>query len=93
VLFRSVRVSAKEDKGALVITVSDNGIGIKRTDMDNLFKLFYQVDSTYQRKYGGTGLGLAICKRLVELHGGTVTVKSKYKSGTRMIVSMPLKSD
>jgi len=88
-----VTVAAKETKGALTITVSDTGIGIKRKDMENLFKLFYQVDSTYQRKYSGTGLGLAICKRLVELHGGTVSVKSKYGRGTSIIASLPLNAN
>ena len=50
----------------VTFTVEDNGIGIPLEKMDNLFKTFYQVDTTLARKHGGTGLGLVICKGIIE---------------------------
>ncbi|MEL6629921.1 MAG: PAS domain S-box protein [Bacteroidota bacterium] len=62
--------------------VKDSGIGIPEGKLDRLFKLFSQVDASTTRKYGGTGLGLAISKRLVELMGGNIWVKSKEGLGS-----------
>ncbi|MEO0581478.1 MAG: PAS domain S-box protein, partial [Bacteroidota bacterium] len=62
--------------------VKDSGIGIPEGKLDRLFKLFSQVDASTTRKYGGTGLGLAISKRLVELMGGRIWVKSKEHQGS-----------
>jgi two-component system sensor histidine kinase ChiS len=59
-------------------SVSDTGIGIKDEDMTKLFMQFQQVDSGTSRNYGGIGLGLTITKQLVELHGGTITVESRF---------------
>ncbi|MFH0863458.1 MAG: HAMP domain-containing sensor histidine kinase, partial [Candidatus Altiarchaeota archaeon] len=87
----TIHVSAHEKNGQLAVSVSDNGIGIKKNELGNIFQRFYQVDSTIQRKYKGTGLGLAICKRLVELHGGTISVRSALKKGTSMTFTIPFK--
>jgi signal transduction histidine kinase len=85
-----VGVSAVEDSDSLIIKVSDNGIGIRKKDLENIFRRFYQVDSSYQRRYKGAGLGLAICKRIVELHGGEIKVKSRFGEGTTLSVKLPL---
>jgi len=57
------------------ISVEDTGIGINETDLSTIFRPFHQIDSGTTRKHDGTGLGLSISKKLVQLHGGTVTVR------------------
>jgi PAS domain S-box-containing protein len=86
-----VTVSADEKAGMLYISVSDTGIGIRRKELKNIFRSFYQVDSSIQRQYKGAGLGLAVCKRIAELHGGSIKVRSRLNSGTTMLVHLPLK--
>jgi signal transduction histidine kinase len=71
-----ITIRAEEDdteRGHKVtFTVEDNGIGIPADKMDNLFKKFYQINTTLTRKHGGSGLGLAIAKGIIESHGGTI---------------------
>ncbi|MDR4492527.1 MAG: HAMP domain-containing sensor histidine kinase [Candidatus Nitrosocosmicus sp.] len=69
------------ENGKVIFTVEDNGIGIAESNMDSLFKKFYQIDTGLSRKYGGTGLGLAICKGIIESHGGTIWIDPFYKNG------------
>ncbi len=71
-----------ESNITLRFTIRDTGIGIPTDRMDRLFKLFSQVDASTTRQYGGTGLGLSISKRIVELMGGQIGVKSKYGEGS-----------
>lgn len=66
----------------LIITVEDTGIGISESDRAQIFNAFVQSDAKTTRQYGGTGLGLAITKRLTEMLGGTVTLKSELGSGS-----------
>ena len=66
---------------ALRVAVTDTGIGIKMKDQERVFKEFEQVDSSYGRQQQGTGLGLALTKRLVEMHGGTISVESEGVEG------------
>ncbi len=70
-------------------TVWDTGIGIAADQQEHLFKPFVQIDSTLSRQYAGTGLGLALVWKLVELHGGGITVESKEHKGSRFTVSLP----
>jgi signal transduction histidine kinase/CheY-like chemotaxis protein len=73
----------ENEKGLKVLfKVRDTGIGISKEDQQHLFKTFSQLDTTSTRKYGGTGLGLAISKKLAELMGGEIGVKSHGGQGT-----------
>lgn len=63
----------------------DNGIGIAEQDQARVFVEFEQVDSSYTREYEGTGLGLPLVKKMVEMHGGYVYLKSALGQGTEVI--------
>jgi len=86
----TVTVTARKAGSMAQVSVSDTGIGIREEDMGKLFKEFQQLDSGLSRKYEGTGLGLAISKKLVELHGGTITAGSKYGEGSTFTFSLPI---
>jgi len=83
---------AGKEKGFIVVSVIDTGVGIPKDKMKNLFQKFYQVDATVSRKYGGTGLGLSISKKMIELQGGKISVKSIEGKGTTFRFTLPIKS-
>ncbi|MCZ7393109.1 MAG: MEKHLA domain-containing protein, partial [Candidatus Methanoperedens sp.] len=85
----TVTISAKKEGNMAKISISDAGIGIREDDIPKLFQKFEQLDSGISRKYGGTGLGLAITKQLVELHGGKITVESRYREGSTFTFLLP----
>ncbi len=73
------------------VTISDTGIGISPEFLPHVFERFRQADSTISRAYGGLGLGLAIVSRLVEMHGGSISVYSAGEGqGTTFILKLPL---
>ena len=72
-----------------VIEVTDTGIGIPEGDMDRVLQAFARVESPGNRRVEGTGLGLPLTKRLVELHGGTLTLRSQISVGTTVTVALP----
>ncbi|MBE7637377.1 PAS domain S-box protein [Sneathiella sp. P13V-1] len=84
----SINVKSGTD-GSLTITVSDEGIGIKKNDIEKALTAFVQIDGELGRKYQGTGLGLPLSKRLMELHGGTLDLKSSFGNGTTVYLSFP----
>ncbi len=71
------------------ISVTDEGVGIRREDMPKLFQEFSQVDSSASRRAQGTGLGLALSKKFVEMHGGTIGADSVYGKGTALWFLLP----
>ncbi|MFO7586270.1 MAG: substrate-binding domain-containing protein [Anaerolineales bacterium] len=75
----SLIVEAQDDK--VIISVKDTGLGISPDERSFVFDEFHQSRRTLERGYSGMGLGLAICKRLVELHGGTIAVRSSGREG------------
>jgi PAS domain S-box-containing protein len=79
-----IRVKVKNRKNGrlfLEFIVSDTGIGISKDNHETIFKAFRQVDGDIKRKFGGTGLGLSITKKLIELQGGSISVKSRLGKG------------
>jgi PAS domain S-box-containing protein len=86
-----VRLSVQADGGSAVIRVLDDGIGIAREQIDQVFERFFQVDTSLERATGGLGLGLTLVKTLAELHHGTVQAHSPGKGlGTEFIVRLPM---
>ncbi|MBW4680245.1 MAG: response regulator [Microcoleus vaginatus WJT46-NPBG5] len=73
----------------IAITVADTGIGIPEDKFDRIFESFEQVEGTAAREYGGTGLGLAVTKKLVELHGGKISLQSKLEKGSQFTFTLP----
>jgi cell cycle sensor histidine kinase DivJ len=85
-----VTIDAVAERGNLVISVSDTGIGIPAEKLALIGKPFMQVQNDYTRQYEGTGLGLALVKGLVGLHGGELRIESEEHKGTVMTVTLPL---
>ena len=78
-----------EASGWLHYQVRDTGIGMDESTIERVFQPFVQADSSTTRRYGGTGLGLAISRRLAELLGGRLTIRSRLGAGTTMTLSLP----
>jgi PAS domain S-box-containing protein len=87
----SLEVVGDRSKGVLILSVRDTGIGIQPQDMQRLFAPFVQLDSSLSRQYSGTGLGLSLVLRMVELHGGGITVDSQPGKGSCFIITLPWK--
>ena len=75
---------------SLEITVGDTGVGVPAEELANIFEKFYQVGSTTSGVREGTGLGLPITKKLVEMHGGRISVKSQPQQGSEFTLVLPL---
>jgi two-component system sensor histidine kinase SenX3 len=85
-----VEVSAISERGRLVITVRDRGVGIPARDLERIFERFYRVDRARSRATGGTGLGLAIVRHVAHAHGGDVEVQSIEGEGSTFRLLLPL---
>lgn len=86
----SVSLSVEPADAQVSVTVKDTGVGISPELMPHLFDLFTQVDRTMNRSQGGLGIGLALVRRLVEMHGGKVGVKSDGPGkGSEFVVTLP----
>lgn len=85
-----VEVTAVSDRGRLVISVRDRGVGIPARDLERIFERFYRVDRARSRATGGTGLGLAIVRHVAHAHGGDVEVESIEGEGSTFRLRLPL---
>ena len=86
----AIRVEAWEEEGWLLCEVEDDGIGIPKEAMPNLFKRFYRTQTAVEHGIAGTGLGLYMVKEGIEKHGGTINVRSGVGLGTLFIVRLPV---
>jgi len=84
-----VTFSIKEKEDKMIVSVSDQGVGIPKENIGKIFDRFYRVDKARTRKLGGTGLGLAIAKEIVKAHGGAIWVTSEEGKGTKISFSLP----
>lgn len=86
----SVKVRVTYESQHLHIEVIDTGIGLTSAQQESMFQAFSQAEASTSRKYGGTGLGLTICKKLSELMGGTVDVRSEVGKGSCFWLNLPI---
>jgi two-component system phosphate regulon sensor histidine kinase PhoR len=84
-----VSVKVEQEKKKVLISVEDNGIGIRQKDILRIFERFYRVDKQKSRNLGGTGLGLSIVKKTIKLHKGFISVKSKHGKGSIFAIILP----
>ncbi|MCM2264678.1 MAG: PAS domain-containing protein [Desulfuromonadales bacterium] len=87
-----VEISVSSTGEALTFAIADTGIGIPEDKQHLLFQSFSQVDNSFHRQHGGSGLGLAICKGLVELMGGTISMRNREGGGSIFTFTLPLKT-
>jgi len=85
-----ITVAATKQDNWVEVSVSDTGEGIPAADLPNIFERFYRVDKSRARATGGSGLGLTIARRLVEAHGGKITVQSRVGKGSRFSFTLPI---
>src|SRR5436190_2521716 len=85
-----IRLQAARRGSEIVLSVSDDGIGIRKNDLPRIFERFYRADKARSRELGGTGLGLAIVKHIAQLHGGRVEAESEPGRGTSIRVVLPI---
>ena len=85
---RELQINVWIEKRNIVFSFRDQGIGIAKHEMENIFKKFYRIENQYNQN-GSVGLGLAFCKELVNFMDGEITVKSKINEGSEFIVTLP----
>jgi PAS domain S-box-containing protein len=89
-----IALSVMTRSGNVEVTIKDNGIGVPAEKLAGLFEMFSQVEDSLSRSQGGLGIGLALVKRLVDMHGGTITAYSDgLGKGSSFIVTLPLANE
>jgi signal transduction histidine kinase len=88
-----IEVSVENIPNALRLSVKDEGIGVEKSELENIFKRFYRTDKARNRREGGTGLGLAIAKWIAQTHGGKIWAESEINCGTTIITELPQKRE
>ncbi|MBQ3061260.1 MAG: HAMP domain-containing histidine kinase [Lachnospiraceae bacterium] len=86
----SIIISCESKNGKCYISIKDTGIGMKRKDIDNIFKRFYRADDVRKKNISGHGLGLSIAKLIILKHTGSITINSQYGTGTTFTIMLPV---
>lgn len=89
----TITVSVKTTEVQLILSITDEGLGIPKQDLPKIFDRFYRVDKARSRAQGGTGLGLAIAKEIVKQHRGFIWAKSEYEKGSTFTIVLPYDND
>ena len=89
----TITVSVKTTDVQLILSISDEGLGIPKQDLPKIFDRFYRVDKARSRAQGGTGLGLAIAKEIIKQHHGFIWAKSEYGKGSTFTIVLPYDND
>ena len=85
----AITVRLIETHNHIILSITDEGMGIPRKDLNKIFDRFYRVDKARARQQGGTGLGLAISREVLKAHGGSIWVESRENQGSTFYVSLP----
>jgi signal transduction histidine kinase len=85
-----IELRVNGEAGTLRIEVVDHGPGIAAADLERVFEPFYRVEESRDRRLGGVGLGLPLAKRIIEAHGGHITLHSTVNVGTRAVADLPI---
>ncbi|MFZ8908592.1 MAG: sensor histidine kinase, partial [Nitrosopumilaceae archaeon] len=85
----TLEMGTTDNSNFVTFYVKDNGVGMSEDQQENIFKKFYQVDTSSKRKKEGSGLGLAICEGIVKALGGKMWVESKLEMGTTFYFDLP----
>ena len=88
-----ITVSMKTTDDQMILSISDQGLGIPKQDLPKIFDRFYRVDRARSRAQGGTGLGLAIAKEIIKQHNGFIWAKSEYGKGSTFTIVLPYEKD
>ena len=88
-----ITVSMKTTDDQMILSISDQGLGIPKQDLPKIFDRFYRVDKARSRAQGGTGLGLAIAKEIIKQHNGFIWAKSEYGKGSTFTIVLPYDND
>jgi len=83
-----IQISAERNNGHWQFAIADNGIGMEETDTERIFVIFQRLHT--RTEYEGSGIGLSFCKKIVELHGGNIWVKSRIGEGSTFGFDLPL---
>ena len=89
----TITVSVRTTDVQLILSISDEGLGIPKPDLPKIFDRFYRVDKARSRAQGGTGLGLAIAKEIIKQHHGFIWAKSEYGKGSTFTIVLPYDND